>query len=156
MADSNTREKVWYEEGLRFTCTQCGNCCTGPPGYVWFTDEEATAMATAAGLETAEFRHRHAKRVNGKWTLLDRRNERGEYDCVFLQTGDDGKRTCSIYSVRPQQCRTWPFWPENLKSSTAWGRAGATCPGMTAGNQGQGKLYSIEQIRIIRDSNHHQ
>ena len=30
----------WYEDGLRFSCSQCGNCCTGPPGAVWFTDNE--------------------------------------------------------------------------------------------------------------------
>ena len=29
----------WYADGLPFTCTQCGDCCTGDPGYVWVTDE---------------------------------------------------------------------------------------------------------------------
>ena len=37
--------REWYAEGLRFGCTQCGNCCTGPPGAVWFTAEEGRAMA---------------------------------------------------------------------------------------------------------------
>ena len=27
----------WYAEGLKFTCSQCGNCCTGGPGYVWIS-----------------------------------------------------------------------------------------------------------------------
>ena len=26
------------------------------------------------------------------------------------------RKSCSIYGVRPLQCRTWPFWPENLAS----------------------------------------
>ena len=26
----------WYADGLSFECTMCGNCCTGPPGAVWF------------------------------------------------------------------------------------------------------------------------
>ena len=30
----------WYGGGLRFTCTQCGNCCTGQPGYVWISKKE--------------------------------------------------------------------------------------------------------------------
>ena len=35
-------------------------------------------------------------------------------ECVFL----DGK-LCSIYSVRPVQCATYPWWPE-LMNSVAW------------------------------------
>ena len=32
--------KPWYAEGLRFKCTECGQCCTGAPGYVWVNEEE--------------------------------------------------------------------------------------------------------------------
>ncbi len=35
----------WYQDGLAFTCTQCGKCCTGDPGFVWVTDEEIAALA---------------------------------------------------------------------------------------------------------------
>ena len=35
----------WYADGLQFTCTQCGDCCTGDPGVVWVTDEELKAIA---------------------------------------------------------------------------------------------------------------
>ena len=42
--------RPWYAEGLRFECTQCGNCCSGGPGAVWFTSEEAGGMARALGL----------------------------------------------------------------------------------------------------------
>src|SRR5262245_18529291 len=24
----------WYQDGLEFTCTRCGKCCTGEPGFV--------------------------------------------------------------------------------------------------------------------------
>ena len=41
----------WYDDGLRFECTQCGNCCTGPPGMVWFTPEEGRRMAEGLGLD---------------------------------------------------------------------------------------------------------
>ncbi|RMD61622.1 MAG: YkgJ family cysteine cluster protein, partial [Planctomycetota bacterium] len=40
----------WYSAGLRFECTQCGACCTGSPGYVAFTEEEARGMASRLGL----------------------------------------------------------------------------------------------------------
>lgn len=147
-------EDVWYKDGVRFTCTQCGNCCTGPPGYVWFTDEEAEAMAARLELTVPAFLKKYAHRVFGKYSLDESRNARGEYDCIFLHESKEGKRTCSIYNDRPMQCRTWPFWSENLESEAAWERASERCPGMTRGNEeGQGTFFPIEKIRIIRDQN---
>lgn len=108
-------------------------------------------MAKRLGLDETTFRDRYAHKTFGKWTLDEVKNEKGEFDCVFLETSSDGKRGCSIYEDRPMQCRTWPFWPENLKSLRAYTLAGERCPGMTAGLEGEGKLYTIDQIRIIRD-----
>lgn len=140
-------EPEWYvEEGLRFTCTQCGNCCTGPPGYVWFDEHEVRAMADYLKVSEAEFRREYAHEVYGRWSLNERRSGHG-YDCVFLKREEGGKALCSIYPVRPQQCRTWPFWKENLKSERVWEAVKQVCPGM-----GKGKIYPVEKIRIIRDS----
>ena len=38
-------ETPWYEEGLRFECSQCGNCCRnhGEYGYVYLMPPEVTA-----------------------------------------------------------------------------------------------------------------
>ena len=142
MADTD-----WYAEtGLRFTCTQCGNCCTGPPGYVWFDEGEARAMADYLKVSEAEFREEYAHKVHGRWSLNERRGPDG-YDCVFLEREGDGKALCSIYPVRPQQCRTWPFWKENLESERAWEGTKQVCPGAD-----KGKFYPVEQIRILRDS----
>ena len=65
----DTRE--WYADGLRFGCTQCGNCCTGPPGYVWFNEEEGRAMAAALSLSESEFYKRHARREGSRWSLRE-------------------------------------------------------------------------------------
>lgn len=143
--------REWYADGLRFTCTQCGNCCTGPTGYVWFDDGELAAMAKFAGLSEQEFVRRHTRRINGRLSLNERKTQHG-YDCVFLQRNDSGKAGCSIYSVRPQQCRTWPFWPENLTSKRAYLKAGERCPGMQQGLEGKGNFVPVELIRIVRDS----
>jgi len=35
----------WYRDGLSFSCTQCGNCCSGPEGYVWVDEEELVQIA---------------------------------------------------------------------------------------------------------------
>jgi len=139
----------WFADGLRFACTQCGNCCTGPPGYVWFTEDEGAVMAEAVGLETRVFLRRFARRHNGRWSLGERKTEHG-FDCVFLdRESEPGRAICSLYAARPAQCRTWPFWPENVASPEAWERAkeNTPCPGM-----GAGKLIRAEDIRIQRDA----
>src|SRR5690625_4256769 len=113
-----SKHEDWYEDGLSFKCTQCGNCCSGPPGYVWFTGDEEAQMAEYLGVDIKEFRKRYARNQMGRWTL-DEVKKNGKYDCIFLKRDGQGKAKCSIYPVRPAQCRTWPFWPENLTSAKA-------------------------------------
>jgi len=138
----------WYAPGLSFTCTQCGNCCTGPTGFVRFTNDEARAIADHLGLTVTEFRKRYTRQVAGSPSLTETKRGR-DYDCVFLTHDASGKRGCSIYPVRPTQCRTWPFWPENIASPRDWADAAKTCPGMQQG----GAFYPVEQVRVICDSN---
>ncbi len=138
----------WYSSGLRFSCTQCGNCCTGPPGTVWFTDAEGAAIAGSLGIEIAEFYERYANKVDDRWSLKETLRD-GDYDCIFLDRSPSGAALCSIYGDRPTQCRTWPFWPENLTSRRAWQavKRRTPCPGMD-----KGTLVPIERIRILRDT----
>ncbi len=138
-------KQVWYSQGLRFSCTQCGHCCTGAPGYVWFTDEEAQAIASYLKISPGVFHRRYAHQIHNRWSLNEQETEHG-YDCVFLVRDEKSQAKCRIYPVRPTQCRTWPFWDENLKSPASWRRAAKTCPGID-----HGPLYPVDQIRIIRD-----
>ncbi len=144
-------ETEWYSDGLRFSCTQCGNCCSGPSGYVWFDPDEAFAMADFLKVDLETFLRQYARLEYERWTIDERWNPEVQgYDCIFLRRDTAGKASCSIYPVRPLQCRTWPFWRENLSSPRAWQQASRRCPGMS---NGKGKLVPVEQIRIIRDSN---
>jgi len=130
----------------------CGNCCTGPEGVVWFTEAEGRAMAERLGLDEATFRRRYARRVDDGWSLQERVVEidgRPLNDCVFLDRETiPGKAVCGVYEDRPTQCRTWPFWPENLTSRRVWEAAKrrAPCPGMD-----HGALVPVERIRILRN-----
>ena len=146
MSESSDQPEPWYSPGLTFKCTQCGNCCSGPSGYVWFTDEEAERMAAFLGVTLEAFYERYTRDVAGRASLDEIKRKRGQYDCVFLRRDDDGKALCSIYSVRPTQCRTWPFWPENLRSRRAWDEAARTCPGMA---RTDGDFVPVERIRIL-------
>jgi len=136
------REK-WYRDGLRFQCTQCGNCCTGAPGYVWVTKEEIRRIAEFRGRQDRWLPGDELRRVGFRYSLTE---DQASGDCVFLTKQKDGQRGCSIYPVRPLQCRTWPFWGDNLTSSSAWAEASQTCPGMNNGTH-QG-FVAIEQVRL--------
>lgn len=149
---NDSDKEPWFGDGINFSCTQCGNCCTGPSGFVWFDDDEAQAMADHLGVDVDVFYERYAHRAMGRWTL-DEVKRGGLYDCVFLNKDEDGKRGCSIYPVRPTQCRTWPFWPSNMKNRRGWEMSAKTCPGMREpGARGEG-FVPIEQIRVIMAEN---
>lgn len=142
----NDEKSGQAEPGLRFQCTMCGNCCTGPTGYVKFTEDEAVAIARRLGVSVESFYARYARdTVVGK-SLVEVETPFG-YDCVFLdRDAVPGKAVCSLYEDRPEQCRTWPFWASNLTSEHAWKAASRGCPGI-----GSGPTYSPQYIRLSRD-----
>ncbi len=126
----------WYKEGLRFGCTGCGKCCTGSPGYVWVTPEEIESIANYLHISLDECAERYIREINGKYALKEHPKP---YDCVFLK----GKG-CSIYPVRPKQCKTFPWWVQNLKTEEDWQRAALDCEGI---NHPDAPLVSHEEIK---------
>jgi len=134
---------LWYAEGLRFQCTGCGNCCSGVPGYVWLDDSDMVRIAGFLGLAVDAFTTQYVRRVKNDYSLIEKPN----YDCVFLQR-QDGQTRCSIYPVRPVQCRTWPFWNMNLKDVQSWTASAERCPGMCDSESPRHSLEEIEKRRI--------
>lgn len=59
-------------------------------------------------------------------------------DCIFWEEG------CTVYPARPRQCRTFPFWSENLGSPEAWEELKQFCHGID-----QGRLYPLSEIRSV-------
>ncbi len=115
----------WYKEGLPFKCTGCGQCCTGAPGYVWVSEEEIEQIAEFLGLTVKEFSQNYLRFVDGKYSLRELQSHRDEHDCVFLK-----EKKCEVYSVRPKQCRTFPWWQSHLKSEEEWTAAAMWCEGI--------------------------
>lgn len=133
------RRQLWYQDGLRFSCTGCGDCCTGGPGFVWVNKEEIQQLAVAMQCaDVAEFERLYVVPVGNRHSLRERSN----YDCVLL---DPDTRQCRVYAVRPRQCRTWPFWDSNVETPESWERTCQVCPG-----SGQGRLYQLAEIESQR------
>lgn len=132
-------EKPWYHKGLKFECTQCGDCCTGAPGFVWVNQEEINAIATLIGVELDEFERKYVRRVGIRRSLVEFPDDGS---CVFFDTK---LRKCTVYDARPRQCRTWPFWDSNLDTPEDWQHTCDVCPG-----SGKGKLYALETIEAQR------
>ena len=127
-------DQPWYTDGLRFECTQCGNCCTGDPGVVWVDEDELQAIADFLQVSLGEVRLEHTRLYGRRVSLREFANG----DCTFF---DGATRRCRIYPVRPRQCRTWPFWRSNLESPQTWTETGQGCPGINCG-----ELVQLDEI----------
>lgn len=129
-------DKKFFKDGIRFECQGTGRCCTsrGEYGFVYLTLGDRKRMAKELGLSLTDFTKKHCDKTEG-WMHL----KKPDQPCQFL----DGKR-CTVYEGRPNQCRTWPFWPENMNAKT-WNEEVITfCPGV-----GQGKLFSATEIKRL-------
>ncbi len=135
-------KKKWYAAGLCFECTGCGNCCSGPgEGVIWVTKPEIERIAAYLQLPVDEVRQRYMRRIGMRITIIE---ESQSKDCIFLEQQGD-KKLCRIYPVRPNQCRTWPFWNANLGHPDDWNQAAQHCPGINRGHR-----FSYEEIEILR------
>ena len=112
----------WFEAGLRFTCTGCGKCCTGPTGSVNLSQADLERLATFLQMPPGTFARKYTRKVNGRRRLVDRA---GSDACVFLE----GK-SCSVYGARPTQCRTYPWWIANIQDRESWDEAAKVCEGI--------------------------
>lgn len=144
----------WFSKGLSFSCSMCGNCCSGSSGSVRFSDNEALEMASQMKLSVEDFYLKYTRRrgrgSRSYFELKEVRRDNGDMDCVFLDREKiAGKAICSLYGARPGQCRTWPFWPELLESKETWNNAKfgpEGCAGI-----GKGIIVPYEEIIRQRD-----
>lgn len=131
-------DRPFYEAGLRFECKKdCSRCCGGSPGYVFMDEDEQKAIEDHLGLDHPQFLEEYTKQVGERISLRDL--EEDNWNCIMLK---DGK--CSVYEVRPLQCRTFPFWAQNIFTRREWEETAQECPGI-----GTGRLYSEEEIESI-------
>lgn len=134
----------WYAAGLHFECLECGRCCSGPEqGYIWITRPEIELAGEFLKIPAGQFKNQYLKRVGLRTSIIEHDVTK---DCIFLRQVKD-KKQCIIYPVRPNQCRTWPFWSSNLTSPDTWKETEHRCMGIN-----RGRLYSFEEIQEIKKS----
>jgi Fe-S-cluster containining protein len=103
------------KEGFSFSfdasaCARCnGACCRGESGYIWVKYDEIEAIAKFVNLSLEEFATIYLRRVKHRYSLREKKLGENDFACVFF---DETKQRCEIYPVRPQQCRTFPFWEQ--------------------------------------------
>lgn len=84
-------------------CEECGGkCCIGD-GYVFLDVDEIEKIASFLHLSLDEFGMQYLRKVGNRYALVELPDKE---ECVFL----DSNNKCSIYELRPKNCRTFPFW----------------------------------------------
>ena len=134
-------ENVWFQEGLPFRCIECGKCCTGSPGYVWLAKKDLDNISKYLKISKEEFLKKYVRTVGSDLSLLEKANS---YDCIFLKD-----KKCTIYPVRPAQCRTYPFWPELLESKENFEEEAKRCPGIDLSKEPNIFIDEIEEKLLL-------
>ena len=102
---------------------------------MFLTEPESEVIRHRLQLSRGWFRRRYLQRLEeGELVLASGKGGR----CIFL--GDNGQ--CRVYTVRPVQCRTYPFWPELAGNARAWNSEARRCEGVN-----QGKVIPVTTIR---------
>lgn len=136
----NSKKELFYEHGLRFECQGSGKCCTsrGEFGFVFLTQEDQERLAKHLGSDVTQFQKQYCDQTQGIWHLKENKTQP---DCLFLK-----EKRCSTYEARPNQCRTWPFWPEVMNAKSWKSEVESFCPGV-----GKGKVWSKTEIEHHMD-----
>ncbi|MGR3219975.1 MAG: YkgJ family cysteine cluster protein [Candidatus Anammoxibacter sp.] len=124
----------WFKDGLRFKCNQCGRCCRGKPGVVLVNEKDIQNIADHLRMPIEKFSKTFIRKVYGRYSLTEFKTG----DCVMYKNG------CSIYPVRPYQCKAFPFWLSNIETEEAWDSLKELCPGIDCD-----KLYTCKEIANI-------
>jgi len=124
-----------FSKGMRFQCQGSSNCCVsrGSYGFVYLSKKDIIRLAKHIDLSTKDYINLYCDKTDGFIHFKERRKN-GE--CQFLE-----KKRCSIYATRPTQCRTWPFWGENMKTKMWNDEIKSFCPGI-----GKGKVIQSSKI----------
>jgi len=131
-------DPLFYSAGLRFSCTRCSSCCRHESGFVYLSEHDLSRLANEFKMDYTSF-----VKTWCRWVPDDKGNERlalkekSDFDCIFCFWN----KKCTVYHIRPLQCRAFPFWDYVVRSPEAWENMGRDCPGIN-----NGELHAREEI----------
>lgn len=104
------KELMEPEKEDNFGCVRCGKCCTySKDNLLALNFLDIRRIENATGLKEDEFSERHWHRPKFKVLKTVYDPEDKEHYCMFLEKGEDGRKSCSIYENRPWMCKYYPF-----------------------------------------------
>lgn len=151
---------------MKFKCEKCGHCCNDPSiivtvthhdiqritRFLSFTPQEAIKFLAFYYLEDSAAAGKFIasppiRTIKGDTFLGLLKDKEGK--CVFL---DNGNR-CSIYPVRPMECRAFPFTFDVKKRWLCWGVAqkAKQCRGLNKGNAISAEVLDKIGSVIVRE-----
>ena len=119
--------RPWWMDGVPFACqADCGRCCDEPGGIVYLRPEDAQKLANHHNLGVKDWLERDCRQtLDGRYIL---NSDQYTDVCIYL----DENKKCTVYQSRPAQCKSYPFWAENVRSDRSWKRTVKECPGLGA------------------------
>lgn len=123
MTESKPVRKTSFPFSFHSTaCNLCdARCCRGPKGYIWITKSRAIEIAESLNMTFDRFSAHYLRLVCGSLSLREVYVAPHEYACIAL---DQKTNQCTIYEHRPEQCRSFPFWPEHQETPERLGFCG--------------------------------
>ncbi|PPR46361.1 MAG: hypothetical protein CFH19_01289 [Alphaproteobacteria bacterium MarineAlpha5_Bin9] len=120
---------------IRFKCQGSSNCCVsrGSYGFVYLSNIDLKRLSKYFNISKETFKKKYCNFTDGYLSLKEFKKNG---DCQFLK-----RKRCSVYKARPIQCRTWPFWKENMNAKKWNKNIMSFCPGV-------GKGRKISKIQI--------
>lgn len=146
------------ENGIRFSCQMCGDCCRGfNEGEVYLYKDDILRLANYLKLNNPEglrkFAKKYVKVINDSFFWKPPEAQRGRTyrfkTLAFRFTGEDDHchflkdNMCSVHEYRPFQCRSFPHWNMLISNQRNFKDYTKKCKGL---QNSKGRYYSREEI----------
>ncbi len=118
--NSGTEQELTERLKQSFRCQRCGSCCCRH-GIVRLTEPEIQSIAAYLGMTEYRFTEQYTELLPDRSALTLTELENG--DCIFF----DADAGCRINSVKPEQCRAFPYrwrfrnWENECEGAKAMG-----------------------------------
>lgn len=116
-----------------FECIQCGECCKGYGG-TFLSAEDINNIADHLNISPQKVISDYCQLSGGKPLLAVGKDGY----CIFLD------KICTIHSIKPRMCRSWPFIEGVLKDVANWRSMASCCPGMNPDASEQTILEAVK------------